>query len=203
MTAVLDRPRCHWAQRVPDFYVRYHDEEWGVPCFDEAKMFEMLILEGAQAGLSWQTVLAKRENYRRAFAGFDPEKMARFGPRDIERLLADPGIIRNRLKIEAAIGNARALLALRERAPRPDFALTDLFWQVVDGRPKQNRFARPEEVPAMTVESDRLSRELKQLGFKFVGSTIVYAHMQACGLVNDHLLSCWRHEEIRSVLGNR
>ncbi|MFN3630307.1 MAG: DNA-3-methyladenine glycosylase I [Casimicrobiaceae bacterium] len=192
--------RCSWATGVPAFYVRYHDEEWGVPCFDEAKMFEMLILEGAQAGLSWRTVLARREAYRRAFDGFAPERIARYDARKIEALLAPgSGIIRNRLKVQAAVSNARALLDLRERAARPERALTDLFWSFVDGRPKQNAWRRPEDVPATTPVSDALSRELRRLGFKFVGSTIVYAHMQACGLVNDHLVTCICHAPVRAM----
>jgi DNA-3-methyladenine glycosylase I len=192
--------RCHWATGVPAFYERYHDEEWGVPCFDEAKMFEMLILEGAQAGLSWQTVLSKREHYRRAFDGFDAERIARYGETKIESLLAPgSGIIRNRLKVQAAVTNAQALLRLRDRAPRPEHALTDLFWSFVDGQAKQNTWRRREQVPATTPVSDALSRELRRLGFKFVGSTIVYAHMQACGLVNDHLVTCFRHAPIRAL----
>jgi len=191
--------RCQWAISVPDFYMRYHDEEWGVPCFDEGRMFEMLLLEGAQAGLSWRTVLARRDGYRRAFCGFNPERIARFGEADIARLLADPGIIRNRAKIEAAIGNARALLGLRDKAARPERALTDLFWSVVDGRPRQNAWRSHDTVPATSSASDRLAKELKRLGFRFVGSTIVYAHMQACGLVNDHLVSCWRYAPVRAM----
>ncbi|MCX8099309.1 MAG: DNA-3-methyladenine glycosylase I [Casimicrobiaceae bacterium] len=192
-------PRCPWATRVPDFYVRYHDEEWGVPCFDEARMFEMLILELMQAGLSWRTVLAKREQFRRAFDGFDPERIARYGESDLARLMADPGIIRNRLKIRAAIDNARALLRLRDRAVRPEFALTELFWSVVDGRPRQRRARRPQEIPVKTRESDVLARELKRLGFRFVGSITVYAQMQACGLFNDHLTACWRHDVLVAI----
>lgn len=200
MTADREPVRCPWATGVPPFYVRYHDEEWGVPCFDEAKMFEMLMLEGAQAGLSWQTVLTRREDYRRAFDGFDPERIARYDEAKIAALLAPgSGIIRNRLKVEAAVTNARSLLGLRERAARPERALTDLFWCFVDGRPKQNAWRRREDVPATTPVSDALSRELRRLGFKFVGSTIVYAHMQACGLVNDHLVSCMCYEAVRAI----
>ena len=193
------KTRCFWATGVPDFYEKYHDEEWGVPCFDEQKMFEMLILEGAQAGLSWQTVLAKRENYRRAFDGFNVEKIARYKEPKIEKLLADAGIIRNQLKIRAAVTNAQALLRLRETAARPELALTDFFWQFVDGRPKQNALKRKEDIKATTPESDALSKALLKAGFKFVGSTIVYAHMQACGMVNDHLTSCWRYEAVREM----
>lgn len=191
--------RCFWATGVPDFYEKYHDEEWGVPCFDEHKMFEMLILEGAQAGLSWQTVLAKRDNYRKAFDGFNVEKIARYKEAKIQKLLLDAGIIRNQLKIRAAVSNAQALLKLREKATRPEMALTDFFWQFVDGRPKQNALKRREDIKATTPESDALSKALLKAGFKFVGSTIVYAHMQACGMVNDHLTSCWRYEAVRDM----
>lgn len=194
-----EKNRCFWATGVPDFYEKYHDEEWGVPCFDEHKMFEMLILEGAQAGLSWQTVLAKRENYRKAFDGFDVEKIARYKEPKIQKLLLDAGIIRNQLKIRAAVTNAQALLKLRETSARPEFALTDFFWQFVDGKPKQNALKKREDIKATTPESDALSKALLKAGFKFVGSTIVYAHMQACGMVNDHLTSCWRYEAVREM----
>ena len=193
------QPRCFWATGIPDFYEKYHDEEWGVPCFDEHKMFEMLILEGAQAGLSWQTVLAKRENYRQAFDGFDVEKIARYKEPKIEKLLLDPGIIRNQLKIRAAVTNAQALLTLRESATRPDRALTDFFWKFVAGKPKQNALKHREDIKATTPESDALSKALLKAGFKFVGSTIVYAHMQACGMVNDHLTTCIRYEAVREM----
>lgn len=191
--------RCFWATGVPDFYERYHDEEWGVPCFDEHKMFEMLILEGAQAGLSWQTVLAKRENYRKAFDNFDVEKIARYKEAKIQKLLQNEGIIRNQLKIRAAVTNAQALLRLRESAAHPERALTDFFWQYVNGRPKQNALKRKEDIKATTPESDALSKALLKAGFKFVGSTIVYAHMQAAGLVNDHLTTCFRYEAVRDM----
>ena len=154
---------------------------------------------GAQAGLSWQTVLAKRENYRKAFDGFNVEKIARYKEPKIEKLLADAGIIRNQLKIRAAVTNAQALLRLRETAAHPELALTDFFWQFVDGRPKQNALKRKEDIKATTPESDALSKALLKAGFKFVGSTIVYAHMQACGMVNDHLTSCWRYEAVREM----
>lgn len=188
--------RCFWATDIPDFYEKYHDEEWGVPCFDEHKMFEMLILEGAQAGLSWQTVLAKRENYRTAFDNFNVEKIARYPELKIQKLLLNAGIIRNQLKIRAAVTNAQALLKLRETAQRPELALTDFFWRYVDGKPKQNALKKREDIKATTPESDALSKALKIAGFKFVGSTIVYAHMQACGMVNDHLTSCFRYEAV-------
>ena len=193
------QPRCFWATGVPDFYEKYHDEEWGVPCFDEHKMFEMLILEGAQAGLSWQTVLAKRENYRKAFDGFDVEKIARYNEPKIQKLLLDPSIIRNQLKIRAAVTNAQALLTMRETAARPEFALTDFFWQYVDGKPRQSALKRREDIRATTPESDALSKALLKAGFKFVGSTIVYAHMQACGMFNDHLTTCFRYEAVREM----
>ena len=191
--------RCAWATGIPDFYEKYHDEEWGVPCFDEHKMFEMLILEGAQAGLSWQTVLAKRENYRKAFDGFDVEQIARYKEAKIQKLLLDAGIIRNQLKIRAAVTNAQALLKLCETAARPELALTDFFWKFVDGKPKQNALKKREDNKANTPESDALSKALLKAGFKFVGSTIVYAHMQACGMVNDHLTTCFRYEAVRDM----
>ena len=193
---MTNQNRCFWATGIPDFYEKYHDEEWGVPCFDEHKMFEMLILEGAQAGLSWQTVLAKRENYRKAFDQFDVEKIAKYSEAKVQKLLLDAGIIRNQLKIRAAITNAQALQTLRETAARPALALTDFFWQYVDGKPKQNALKTKADIKATTPESDALSKALKKAGFKFVGSTIVYAHMQACGMVNDHLTSCFRYEAV-------
>jgi DNA-3-methyladenine glycosylase I len=185
-------PRCPWCLGFPA-YVRYHDEEWGVPSFDERHLFEMLILEGAQAGLSWATILRKRDNYRKAFDGFDAGRMARYTPGRIERLLADPGIVRNRLKVEAAVGNARALLELRGQGV--DFV--EYLWRYVDGRPVVNRFKALSEVPACTPTSDAMSRDLKKRGFRFVGSTICYAFMQATGMVNDHLISCPRHAAVQ------
>ena len=193
------KSRCFWATDVPDFYEKYHDEEWGVPCFDEHKMFEMLILEGAQAGLSWQTVLAKRENYRAAFDDFSVEKIALYDEKKVHALLQNAGIIRNQLKVRATISNAQALQTLRETAARPELALTDFFWKYVDGKPKQNALKSKADIKATTPESDALSKALKKAGFKFVGSTIVYAHMQACGMVNDHLTSCWRYETVRAM----
>ena len=184
---------------MPDFYEKYHDEEWGVPCFDEHKMFEMLILEGAQAGLSWQTVLAKRENYRAAFDDFSVEKIALYDEKKVHALLQNAGIIRNQLKVRATISNAQALQTLRETAARPELALTDFFWKYVDGKPKQNALKSKADIKATTPESDALSKALKKAGFKFVGSTIVYAHMQACGMVNDHLTTCWRYETVRAM----
>ena len=188
--------RCAWCGADP-LYRAYHDQEWGVPSRDETHLFEMLTLEGAQAGLSWLTVLRKREGYRSAFAGFDPERIARFDEADVARLLADPGIIRNRLKVESTLTNARALLALRERGQ----TLSGLLWGFVDGSPRQNAWSSLSQVPSSTPESDRMSRELKRLGFKFVGTTICYALMQAVGLVNDHTLDCFRHRELVSLPG--
>ena len=181
------RPRCAWAQGH-ELLTAYHDEEWGRPAHDERHLFEMLVLEGAQAGLSWLTILRKREAYRAAFRGFDPEAVARFGARDVRRLLADPGIVRNRLKIESAIGNARATLALGD-------AFGDLdgyLWRFVDGRPLRNRPRSPAEVPSRTALSDALSKDLQRRGFRFVGSTICYAFMQASGMVDDHVDGCHR-----------
>jgi DNA-3-methyladenine glycosylase I len=180
--------RCPWCGTDP-LYVAYHDAEWGVPLHDERRLFELLILEGAQAGLSWLTILRKREGYRRAFDGFDAERIAGYGDADLARLLADPGIVRNRAKVAAAIGNARALLALWEAGGN----LADTLWRHVDGEPRRNAFARMDEVPAATPESEAMSRELKRLGFRFVGPTICYALMQSAGLVDDHLTGCFRH----------
>jgi DNA-3-methyladenine glycosylase I len=169
------RTRCRWVANGNDLYVRYHDTEWGVPAWDDRTQFEFLILEGAQAGLSWSTILNKREGYRQAFAGFDPERIARFGKRDVTRLMADAGIVRNRLKIEAAIGNARAFLELRDQ--HGSFAKH--LWSFVGGEPLQHQVRLHEQVPVTSPESDALSKDLKKRGFRFVGSTIVYAHMQA------------------------
>ena len=187
-------PRCPWAKAEPN--ITYHDQEWGVPVHDDRMLFEFLILEGAQAGLSWSTILNKRENYRNAFSEFDPEKIARYGARDVQRLLHNEGIVRNRLKIAAAIGNAKAF-----RAVRQDFGTFDAYlWRFVGGKPIQNRWRKMAEVPARTAESDAMSRDLLRRGFKFVGSTICYALMQATGMVNDHLVTCPRHAELGGVL---
>ena len=183
--------RCPWCSRS-DIETVYHDQEWGAPRRDDAGQFEFLILESAQAGLSWTTVLRKREGYRRAFAGFDPVKVAAFGRDDVERLLADSGIIRNRKKIEAAIGNARIFLDLA--AKHGNFS--SWLWNFVDGRPIVNQWREHAQVPATTPLSDAIAKECKKLGFKFLGSTVLYAHMQATGLVNDHLISCFRHAEL-------
>jgi len=175
--------------------VVYHDEEWGVPVHDDRRLFEMLILEGAQAGLSWLTILKKRENYRQAFDGFDPVKVATYGPREVQRLLDDPGIVRNRLKIAAAIQNARGVLALQQQHG----SLAAFLWRYVDGTPRQNGRQALAEVPARTEQSDAMSKDLKQLGFNFVGSTICYAFMQAVGMVNDHVVDCFRHAEVKTL----
>ena len=183
--------RCPWCGTDP-VYCRYHDEEWGVPCRDDGKLFEFLLLESAQAGLAWITILRKRENYRRAFANFDPEKVARFNRRSIERLMNDAGIVRNRMKIEAAINNARVFLDIRDQFG----SFADYFWAFCDGEPKINHFRTLAEVPATTPLSDTISNDLKRRGIRFFGSTICYAHMQATGMVNDHLVSCHRHGQL-------
>ncbi len=182
--------RCKWAEGVSLDYIRYHDEEWGVPVRDDRTQFEFLILEGAQAGLSWSTILNKREGYRKAFADFDPARVARFTKKRVEKLLQDPSIVRNRLKVESAVTNAQAFLAVQEEFG----SFSDYVWGFVDGRPIQNRFRRDRDIPATSPESDALSKDLKKRGFKFVGSTIVYAHMQATGLVNDHVTGCFRYK---------
>ena len=183
---------CEWALAGNDLYRRYHDEEWGVPVHDDRRQFEFLTLESAQAGLSWACILNKREGYRRAFADFDAEKVARFTPKRIEKILADPGVVRNRLKVAAAVNNARKFLDVQE-----EFDSFDAYiWRFVDGRTIQNRWRHMKEVPPTSPESDALSKDLKQRGFKFVGSTIVYAHMQATGMVNDHLIGCFRHKQV-------
>jgi DNA-3-methyladenine glycosylase I len=192
-TALYDRPRCFWVPPSEPLYVAYHDEEWGVPVRDERKLFEMLILEGAQAGLSWITVLRRREAYRQAFDGFDAEKIAAYGPDWVAALLANEGIIRNRAKIEAAITNARALLRLRGEPG----GLPGLLWSFVGGAPLQNRFKERSDVPAETAESKAMSKELRKRGFTFVGPTICYAFMQAVGMVNDHQVGCFRHRELK------
>lgn len=184
--------RCPWATSDP-LYVKYHDKEWGVPLHDDRKLFEMLILEGAQAGLSWLTVLKKRENYRSAFDKFDAKKIAGYNRKKIGRLLNDQGIIRNRLKVEAAVVNAEVFLRIQEEFGRFD----KYVWEFVGGKPIQNRWKTLKQIPATTAESDAMSKDLKQRGFKFVGSTICYAFMQATGLVNDHLVTCFRHSEVQ------
>jgi len=186
--------RCFWCGEDP-LYVAYHDNEWGVPVHDDRMLFEMLVLEGAQAGLSWITILRKRQNYRRAFRGFDPARVARFRARDVERLLRDPGIVRNRLKIEAAIRNARGVLAIQ----REHGSLDRFLWDYADKRPRQNQWRSLNDVPASTEASERMSRDLRKLGFNFVGPTICYAFMQAVGMVNDHTVSCYRYAELQSI----
>ena len=183
--------RCAWCGTDP-LYVRYHDLEWGVPSRDDRHLFEMLILEGAQAGLSWLTILRKREGYRRVFVGFDPRRIASFGDAEVQTCLADTGIVRNRFKVQATVTNARALLALYGRGE----TLSDVLWRHVDGVTVQNRWPTLDDVPASTPVSDALSKELKRLGFKFVGTTICYALMQAVGMVNDHLVGCFRYGEL-------
>ena len=185
--------RCPWAGTDP-LYVTYHDEEWGVPSRDDRHLFEMLVLEGAQAGLSWITILRKREGYRKAFAGFDPAKVARFGPGDVELLLGNPGIVRNRLKVGSAIGNAKAFLALQ--AEEGNFS--SWLWRYVDGKPVQGNFREMREVPSKTLLAERIAKGLLQRGFRFVGPTIVYAYLQAVGVVNDHLVTCPRRREVSS-----
>ena len=182
--------RCGWCIGN-ELYERYHDAEWGSPTYDDQQLFEFLMREGAQAGLSWITILRKREGYRKAFDGFDAEKMARYRPARISRLLQNPGIVRNRLKVESAVSNARLFLDIQERTG----SFSDYVWQFVDHQPRQNRFRSMKQVPATTPASDSMSRTMKKDGFKFVGSTICYAYMQATGMVNDHLVSCFRHEE--------
>ena len=182
--------RCGWAEGVNLDYIAYHDEDWGVPVSDDRTQFEFLILEGAQAGLSWSTILNKREGYRKNFADFDPQKVARFTRKRVEKILTDPAIVRNRLKVESAVSNAQAFLDIQAEYG----SFCKYIWGFVDGKPRQNRFRRMSDVPATSSESDALSKDLKKRGFRFVGSTIIYAHMQATGLVNDHISSCFRHQ---------
>jgi DNA-3-methyladenine glycosylase I len=184
--------RCAWVPEGDPLYVAYHDDEWGVPVHDDRQLFELLTLEGAQAGLSWSTILRKRDGYRRAFAGFDAQAVARFGQRDIARLLADEGIVRNRLKVESAVTNARCTLEVQEQLG----SLDALMWSFVGGEPKVNRWRTVAEIPAETAESGAMSKELKRRGFRFVGPTVCYAFMQAVGLVNDHVVDCFRYREL-------
>lgn len=182
--------RCKWAEGVSPDYIEYHDKEWGVPVRDDRTQFEFLILEGAQAGLSWSTILNKRAGYRKLFADFDPEKVARFTKKRIEKLLLDPSIVRNRLKVQSAVTNAKAFLEVQKEFG----TFGDYAWDFIGGEPKQNRFRKDGDIPATSQESDALSKDLKKRGFKFVGSTIIYAHMQATGMVNDHVTGCFRHK---------
>ena len=183
--------RCGWTSTEP-IMIKYHDTEWGVPLHDDRKLFEFLVLEGMQAGLSWLTVLRKRENYRKAFSGFDPRKVARYDRRKVQSLLGDSGIIRNRLKVEAAVSNAKAFLTVQK-----EFGSFDRYvWKFVGGKPIRNRWTRISQIPATSGESDAMSADMKKRGFRFVGSTICYAHMQATGMVNDHLVSCFRYGQL-------
>ena len=193
--AEQQRKRCTWVGLTDPLMRDYHDREWGVPVHDDRRHFEFLVLEGAQAGLSWSIVLKKREGYRRAFSEFDPAKVARFSEKRIQKLLTDPGIIRNRLKIAATVRNARAFLDVQKEFGSFD----DYCWRFVEGRPRQNRWKSIKQIPATSAESDALSKDLKQRGFGFVGSTVIYAHMQAVGMVNDHLVNCYRYKEVRSL----
>ena len=193
---MTEQKRCSWVNVDNALMRDYHDREWGVPVHNDRKHFEFLVLEAAQAGLNWTMVLNKREGYRRAFSQFDPEKVARYTKARIDKLVADPGIIRNRLKIESAVKNARALLAVQE-----EFGSFDKYsWRFVDGKPRQNRWKTLRQIPPTTAESDKFSRDLKQRGFSFVGSTVIYAHMQAVGMVNDHLVDCFRYRTIKRGL---
>lgn len=186
--------RCQWSLGF-DQYIKYHDEEWGVPVHDDNVHFEFLILEGAQAGLSWSTILKKREGYKKAFAGFDPKKVARFTEARLEKILLDPGIVRNRLKVFAAVNNAKRFLEVQK-----EFGTFDKYiWSFVGGKPIVNHWESMKRVPPTTKESDALSKDLLKRGFKFVGSTVIYAHMQACGLVNDHVTSCFRHKQVQKL----
>jgi DNA-3-methyladenine glycosylase I len=195
---MTDTNRCSWCGDAP-LYVAYHDEEWGVPVFDDQTLFEFLILEGAQAGLSWSTILKKREGYRLAFDGFDPEKVARYDGIKISALLTDPGIVRNQLKIGSAVTNAQSFLQVQDEWD----SFSDYIWSFIDGRPIQNAWRSLSEIPAKTPLAEALSKDLKRRGFRFVGPTIVYAHMQATGMVNDHLVDCFRYPEIAALADSR
>jgi DNA-3-methyladenine glycosylase I len=188
---MTEKTRCGWCGS-DSLYVAYHDIEWGVPVFDDRTLFEFLILEGAQAGLSWSTILKKREGYRRAFADFDPEKVARFSEMKVAKLLADPAIVRNRLKVASAVTNARAFLEVQDEQG----SFSAYIWAFIDGAPIQNRWRSLSEIPATTPLAETISKDLVKRGFRFVGPTIVYAHMQATGMVNDHLVGCFRHREV-------
>jgi DNA-3-methyladenine glycosylase I len=189
------KKRCGWVGESSPLMLEYHDREWGVPVHDDVKHFEFLVLEGAQAGLSWSIVLNKREGYRRAFSEFDPNRVARYTEKRIQKMLVDSGIIRNRQKIEAAVRNARAFLAVQE-----EFGSFDGYaWRFVGGQPKLNRWKLMKQIPATSTESDAFSKDLKHRGFSFVGSTVIYAHMQAVGMVNDHLVDCFRYREVATA----
>jgi len=195
MAAPKPPVRCPWSIKGNDLYVTYHDTEWGVPAWDDQTQFEFLILEGAQAGLSWSTILNKRAGYREAFAGFDAERIARFGKRELAKLMKNPNIVRNRLKIEATVSNARAYLDFQ--ATHGSFA--QHMWTFVGGKPIQNGFKEQKQVPPVSAVSDAISKDLKQRRFRFVGSTIIYAHMQATGMVNDHITGCFRYKECKAL----
>lgn len=189
------KTRCPWCEDTFDAYVKYHDEEWGVPVYDDKTQFEFLILEGAQAGLSWSTILKKREGYRQEFANFDVEKVARFDEEKIQQMLQNPGIIRNKLKVRSAVTNAQLFIEIQKEVG----SFSEYIWSFVGGSPIQNSWKSMEDVPATTRESDKLAKDLKKRGFKFTGSTIMYAHMQATGLVNDHITSCFRYNAIKKM----
>ena len=191
--------RCKWAEGVSLEYIEYHDKEWGVPVYDDRIQFEFLLLEGAQAGLSWSTILNKRAGYRELFADFDVQKVARFTKRRVEKLLENPAIVRNRLKVESAVSNAKAFIAVQEEFG----SFSEYIWGFVDGSPIQNNFKKDSDIPATSAESDALSKDLKKRGFKFVGSTIIYAHMQATGLVNDHVTGCFRYKPCKALAKNK
>lgn len=190
-----EKTRCQWSHHGNELYIRYHDEEWGVPVYDDRKHFEFLVLEAAQAGLSWATVLNKREGYRRNFADWDAAKVARFTAKQVEKILLDPGIVRNRLKVESTVNNARRFLEVQEEFGSFD----DYIWRFVDGKPVVNAWKSLREVPATTPLSDAVSKDLKKRGFKFVGSTVIYAHLQATGIVNDHTVDCFRYKEVQRM----
>ncbi len=192
LSALDGLPRCQWGVWTDPLYLAYHDEEWGVPVHDDRRMFEFLILEGAQAGLSWSTILHRREGYRAAFAGFDVDAIARFGPADVERSMADPGIVRNRAKVASVITNARATLRLRDEG----LGLAEHLWTFVGGQPRVTRWQAAGQTPSATPESDAMSRDLKRRGFAFVGPTVCYSIMQATGMVNDHLMTCFRWRDL-------
>ena len=191
--------RCKWAEGVTLGYIEYHDKEWGVPVWNDRVQFEFLTLEGAQAGLSWLTILNKRDGYRKAFADFDPVKVARFTDKRVEKLLTDPSIVRNRLKVNSAVSNAREFLKVQKEYG----SFSEYIWDFVGGKPIQTNFRKDAQVPATSPESDALSKDLKKRGFKFVGSTIIYAHMQATGMVNDHVVGCFRHRQCKRMVNEK
>ena len=191
--------RCAWAGDTSLTYIEYHDKEWGIPVWDDQRQFEFLILEGAQAGLSWSTILNKREGYRKNFADFDANKVARFTQKRIEKILQDPGIVRNKLKVDSVVNNAKLFLKVQEEFN----SFCNYIWQFVDGEPKQHKFRKDSDIPATSPESDAMSKDLKRRGFKFVGSTIMYAHMQATGMVNDHVMTCFRYRECKALANSR